>query len=227
MRARQAARWLRPAYSHPPPHSLAERLAETGAGDADYTSGVTRIIAGFAGSLQLGVPPAGTRPTTDRVREAIFSALDARDALRGARVLDLFAGSGALGLEAASRGAAEVVLVDRARTAVELCRRNTALVLRQAPVDARPKVTVVAQSASAFLGNAPSSAGHWDVVFLDPPYDDAMEPVLDALVPHLAPGAMVVLERSVRSPAPELPPGLTLDRRKDYGDTAVYWLTSD
>ena len=74
---------------------------------------MTRIIGGFAGSLRLEVPKFGTRPTSDRVREAIFSALEARDALAGARVLDLYAGSGALGLEAASRGAAHVTLVDK------------------------------------------------------------------------------------------------------------------
>jgi 16S rRNA (guanine966-N2)-methyltransferase len=74
---------------------------------------VTRIVSGFAGSLALNVPRSGTRPTSDRVREAMFSSLDARDAVRGARVLDLYAGSGALGLEAASRGAASVVLVER------------------------------------------------------------------------------------------------------------------
>ena len=77
-----------------------------------YASGsMTRIIAGFAGSLSLVVPRSGTRPTSDRVREAIFSALESRDVIDGATVLDLYAGSGALGLEAASRGAAEVVLV--------------------------------------------------------------------------------------------------------------------
>ncbi len=82
---------------------------------------MTRIIAGFAGSLALAVPSFGTRPTADRVREAIFSALDARDAVRGARVLDLFAGSGALGLEAASRGAVEVTLVERVKATADLC----------------------------------------------------------------------------------------------------------
>jgi 16S rRNA (guanine966-N2)-methyltransferase len=183
---------------------------------------MTRIISGFAGSLALAVPPFGTRPTADRVREAIFSALDARDAVRGARVLDLYAGSGALGLEAASRGAVEITLVDRVKAAADLCRRNAALVLRQAPKDARPRVSVSTQPVQAYLSSA---IGEWDLVFLDPPYDDPVDHALGALVPHLAPDAVVVLERSARTPPPALPDGLVLDRRKDYGDTAVYWLS--
>src|SRR3954453_5139092 len=87
---------------------------------------MTRIVAGFAGSLTLQVPKSGTRPTSDRVREAIFSALDARDAIHGARVLDLYAGSGALGLEAVSRGAVSAVLVEKNAAAVQVCRRNAA-----------------------------------------------------------------------------------------------------
>ena len=83
---------------------------------------MTRIIAGFAGSLSIAVPTSGTRPTSDRVREAIFSALDARGVLPGARVVDLYAGSGALGLEAASRGATHVTLVERGAPAVKACR---------------------------------------------------------------------------------------------------------
>lgn len=183
---------------------------------------MTRIIAGFAGSLSLAVPSSGTRPTADRVREAIFSALDARDAVQGARVLDLFAGSGALGLEAASRGAVEVTLVDRVKGAADLCRRNAALVLKRAPSGAAPRITVSMQTVQAYLAGA---VGEWDLVFLDPPYDDPVEQPLAALVPHLAPDAVVVLERSARTAEPTLPPGLELERRKDYGDTAVYWLS--
>lgn len=185
---------------------------------------MTRIIAGFAGSLALAVPPAGTRPTADRVREAVFSALEARDAVEGASVLDLFAGSGALGLEAASRGAAEVTLVDRAKAAADLCRRNAATVLARAPKQAKPRVSVHVQTAQAFLATA---VGAWDLVFLDPPYDDAVGDVLTALVPHLSEDAVVILERSARTPEPDLPDGLILDRRKTYGDTAVYTLLRD
>jgi 16S rRNA (guanine966-N2)-methyltransferase len=166
---------------------------------------MTRIIAGFAGSLTLTTPGAGTRPTSDRVREAIFSALEARDTIEGARVLDLYAGSGALGLEAASRGAAAVTLVERDRAAAQACRTNTAVVLRQAP-DAAPRT--------------------WDLVFLDPPYDLAEPELLqnlEALVPRLAADAVVCLERSSRSLEPAWPAGLELDRRKDYGDTTLWW----
>jgi 16S rRNA (guanine966-N2)-methyltransferase len=85
---------------------------------------VTRIIAGFAGSREIAVPKSGTRPTSDRVREAIFSALDARDSITDAHVLDLFAGSGSLGIEALSRGAASTLFVEQNRAATDVLRAN-------------------------------------------------------------------------------------------------------
>ena len=185
---------------------------------------MTRIIAGFAGSIRLAVPPFGTRPTSDRVREAIFSALEARDALAGARVLDLYAGSGALGLEAASRGASHVTLVDRATAAHTATQKNAAAVRKAAPRGEAPEIVVSSQPVQSFLGG---SLAAWDVVFLDPPYElGGLELVhnLQALVARLIPDAIVVLERSSRDRAPEWPDGLELERRKDYGDTAVYWL---
>lgn len=185
---------------------------------------MTRIIGGFAGSLRLEVPRFGTRPTSDRVREAIFSALDARDAVAGSRVLDLYAGSGALGLEAASRGAAHVTLVDRVYGASKIAKVNVDKVRAAAPRGQRVDIVVSSQPVQSFLGGA---AGTWDVVFLDPPYElGGLELVhnLEALVPRLADDAVVVVERSARDAAPEWPEGLELDRRKDYGDTAVYWL---
>jgi 16S rRNA (guanine966-N2)-methyltransferase len=185
---------------------------------------MTRIIGGFAGSIRLSVPPVGTRPTSDRVREAIFSALDARDALDGARVLDLYAGSGALGLEAASRGAAHVTLVDRAAAAHRVTQSNAAAVRKAAPSGGAPEIVVSSQPVQSFLGG---TAARWDVVFLDPPYElGGLELThnLEALVTRLAPDAVVVLERSSRDHAPEWPDGLELERRKDYGDTALYWL---
>ncbi len=185
---------------------------------------MTRIIAGFAGSLSLAVPAAGTRPTSDRVREAIFSALEARGAIADARVLDLYSGSGALGLEAASRGARAVTLVDRANAASRAGRQNAALVRRRAPRGAEPEIVVSAQPVQSFLG---ASAGPWDLVFLDPPYDlpaAELRHVLEALVPRLSADAVVVLERSARDRAPDWPAGIRLERRKDYGDTALYWL---
>ncbi|BDZ56114.1 hypothetical protein GCM10025870_31870 [Agromyces marinus] len=129
---------------------------------------MTRIIAGFAGSLTLAVPRSGTRPTSDRVREAIFSALDARDAIEGAVVLDLYAGSGALGLEAGSRGAAEVVLVERARPAAEVCRRNAAALAKAARGGTTPRVRVEPRSVAAYLEAAAPGV---DLAFVDPPYD--------------------------------------------------------
>jgi 16S rRNA (guanine966-N2)-methyltransferase len=185
---------------------------------------MTRIIAGFAGSIRLVVPPVGTRPTSDRVREAIFSALDARDALEGARVLDLYAGSGALGLEAASRGAAHVTLVDRAAAAHTATQKNAAAVRKAAPRGAAPEIVVSTQPVQSFLGG---SRAQWDVVLVDPPYElGGLELVhnLEALVSRLAPDAIVVLERSSRDRPPEWPDGLELERRKDYGDTSLYWL---
>jgi 16S rRNA (guanine966-N2)-methyltransferase len=187
---------------------------------------MSRIIAGFAGSLRLTVPQSGTRPTSERVREAIFSALDARGVVDGARVVDLYAGSGALGLEAASRGAASVTLVERSRPAAIACRDNAALVLREAPVGSSLTIQVTGQPVQAFLGG---SLAEWDLVFIDPPYELGLPELthnLEALVPRLAADAVVVLERSSRTPAPLWPDGLELERRKDYGDTALYWLTA-
>jgi len=185
---------------------------------------VTRIIGGYAGSLRLAVPRSGTRPTSDRVREAIFSALEARDVLAGARVLDLYSGSGALGLEAASRGAAHVTLVDRASAATRVAHDNAALVRRAAPRAAAPDVVVSSQPVQSFLGGA---HGSWDLVFLDPPYELGgveLRHNLEALVPRLAPDGIVVVERSARDDPPAWPEGLVLERRRDYGETALYWL---
>ncbi|ONI63844.1 16S rRNA (guanine(966)-N(2))-methyltransferase RsmD [Leifsonia sp. ALI-44-B] len=184
---------------------------------------MTRIVAGAAGSLTLQVPKRGTRPTSDRVREAIFSALDARDLVREARVLDLYAGSGALGLEAASRGAVHIDLVERGAEAAQVCRRN-ATVVRKALAGDIP-IDVHAKSVQGFLDGAP--AGNWDIVFIDPPYDvgeDELAAVLASLAPLLAPGASVVVERSARTPQPTLPAALEVERRKDYGETTLWWV---
>jgi len=184
---------------------------------------MTRIIAGFAGSLTLAVPKFGTRPTSDRVREAIFSALEARDAIDGAYVLDLYAGSGALGLEAASRGAASVTLVEKAFGTTELARKNAAAVLRAAPKRGAVKVQVTGQPVQAFLAG---TGIQYDVVFLDPPYDLGDVELghnLSALGSLLTEDAIVVVERSSRSPEPTWGPGLELTRRKDYGDTTVWY----
>lgn len=181
---------------------------------------MTRIIAGFAGSLTIAVPGSGTRPTSDRVREAIFSALEARDAIDGMHVLDLYAGSGALGLEAVSRGAASAVLVDRD---IRTAKANAARVAAQAPRGAAPRIQTAGQPVQPYLNAA---VGEWNLVFLDPPYElgnPELERNLEALVPHLAADAVVVVERSARTPEPTWPDGLEFERRKDYGDTAISW----
>ncbi|MGN7800874.1 16S rRNA (guanine(966)-N(2))-methyltransferase RsmD [Leifsonia sp. 22587] len=190
---------------------------------------MTRIVSGFAGSLTLQVPKSGTRPTSDRVREAVFSALEARDALRGARVLDLYAGSGALGLEAASRGATSVVLVERSPAAAQVCRRNAAALTAAARSSRHhgppPSIDVRAASVQSYLGQA---SGPFDVVFIDPPYEvgeEELAAVLTALQPLLSEDAVVCVERSARGPEPSLPDGLVLERRKDYGETAIFWVT--
>lgn len=184
---------------------------------------MTRIIAGFAGSLTLTVPAKGTRPTSDQVREAMFSALDARDAVRGYRVLDLYAGSGALGLEAASRGARVVTLVENGFAASQACRKNAAAVQKAAPKGSELSVSVSSQNVQSFLAATPDG---YDLVFLDPPYDLAESELaanLAALLPLLDPDALVVVERSSRSPEPDWGAGLESSRRKDYGDTTLWY----
>lgn len=187
---------------------------------------MTRIVSGFAGSLTLQVPKSGTRPTSDRVREAVFSGLDARDLVRGARVLDLFAGSGALGLEAASRGAAQVVLVEKSAAAAAVCRRNAESVVRAAPAAGRPRIDVRATAVQSYLSTAAESTP-FDLVFVDPPYDlpdGELLAVLTALAPLVAKEGVVCVERSARDRAPTLPGSLELDRTRAYGETAVHYL---
>lgn len=193
---------------------------------------MTRIIAGHAGSLRLEVPKAGTRPTSDRVREAIFSALESWGALDGARVLDLYAGSGALGLEAASRGAGDVTLVEKHPQAAQVASRNTRTVLaawgRAGSGSSAPRITVERQSVQSFLDRDSSfgTSALWDVVLIDPPYDlgeAKLTANLEALMPRLAEDAVVLVERSSRSPKPTLPEGLMPLRDKKYGETALWW----
>ncbi|NLV78698.1 MAG: 16S rRNA (guanine(966)-N(2))-methyltransferase RsmD [Rhodococcus sp.] len=178
---------------------------------------MTRIVAGRAGGRRLKVPPRGTRPTSERVREALFSSLDARIDLDGAAVLDLYAGSGALGLEALSRGAGHVLLVESDAKASAVIRDNiaavalTGAVLRTAPVAA-----VVAATADRV----------YDVVFADPPYavgEQAVHGVLEALAAHgwVDEDSIVVLERSARSPETRWPAGYTPGRTRKYGETRI------
>jgi 16S rRNA (guanine966-N2)-methyltransferase len=184
---------------------------------------VTRIIAGAAGGTPLAaVPGSLTRPTTDRVKEALFSRLDAFEIIAGARVLDLYAGSGSLGVESASRGAKTVDLVESDAKASAVCQRNADLING---VLGRKTVTVHRSKVEPFLDRAAESAA-WDLVFLDPPYpleDAALAAVLQKLAAHLVPGAVVVVERSSRSPEPQWPDGMTRFAEKKYGETRLWY----
>ena len=172
-----------------------------------------RVIAGRWGGRRLQAPRGdATRPTSDRVREALFSVL--ADRVEDARVLDLFAGSGALGIEALSRGAAEATFVDSAPAAIRALKAN---------LDALGADAEVRRSdARRFLGSASVAARHYDLVFLDPPYRLAgrLGSELAAALPAvLAPGAVVVVESDRRAPLDleELP---LIDERR-YGDTLI------
>ena len=176
---------------------------------------MTRIIAGAAKGTRLAVPGAGTRPTSDRAREGLFSSLDATVRLAGARVLDLYAGTGALGLEALSRGAEAAVFVESNRRAVEVLRANVEAV-------ALPGARVVHAPVGRFLAGAPEEP--FDLVLLDPPY--ALETVtVDGAIAQLAArwlvrDALVVVERSARSgPFPWSDDRITPAGEKRYGET--------
>jgi 16S rRNA (guanine966-N2)-methyltransferase len=183
---------------------------------------LTRIIAGAHGGRRLAAPAgASTRPTSDRVREAFFSALEAMTDLSGARFADLFAGSGAVGLEAISRGAAHALLVESDGRAARTIRDN--IVALRVGSAARLVTGKVAQVLAA-----PPDGGPYDVVFADPPYavtEAEMTEAQEALVGNgwLAPGAVVVLERSTRGPALSWVDGITADRSRRYGETTLWY----
>jgi 16S rRNA (guanine966-N2)-methyltransferase len=170
----------------------------------------------------VSVPGSLTRPTTDRVKEALFSRLDAFDVIGGARVLDLYAGSGSLGVESGSRGADSVDLVEFDAKASAVCQRNADLVNT---VAGRKVVSVHRSKVESFLDRT-AEAVRWDLVFLDPPYpldDPALAAVLAKLVPHLAEGAVVVVERSSRTPEPAWPEGMERFAERKYGETKLWF----
>ena len=187
---------------------------------------MTRIIAGAHGGRRLAAPPgAQTRPTSDRVREALFSALQTMTDLDGARFADLYAGSGAVGLEALSRGAAFTLLVESDPKAARAIRENIGT-LR---VDGAARL--VAGKVAQVLA-APPEGGPYDVVFADPPYalgDDELAELQRALVGAgwLADDAVVVLERSTRTAVRGTPlswvDGITADRSRRYGETTLWY----
>jgi 16S rRNA (guanine966-N2)-methyltransferase len=182
---------------------------------------VTRIIGGSAGGRRLRTPSGeATRPTSDRVREALFSSIESwAGTLQGLRFLDLYAGSGAVGLEAWSRGADAVTLVES--------DRRTAGIVRSNAQELGADVEVVTGTVRGFL-DRPSSPddGAYDVVFSDPPYplgSDVVAADLAALVPWLGHEALVVVERSSRSPDILWPEHLERDRTRRYGETVLWY----
>jgi 16S rRNA (guanine966-N2)-methyltransferase len=182
---------------------------------------VARVIAGEAGGRRLAVPDGRhTRPTSDRAREGLFATVSSIvGPLAGARVLDLYAGSGAVGLEALSRGAEHVLLVEHGARAARVIRQNIEAI-------GLPGAAVIADRVERVLARGPA-AGKYDVVFADPPYalaDAGVTRVLALLAEQgwLAPGALVVVERATRSGPVSWPDGFALDRARRYGE-ATFW----
>ncbi|HEU4945588.1 MAG TPA: 16S rRNA (guanine(966)-N(2))-methyltransferase RsmD [Kribbella sp.] len=182
---------------------------------------MTRIVGGQAGGRRIAVPAgSGTRPTADRVREALFSSLEAElGGFDGLAVLDLYAGSGAVGLEALSRGAGRVLLVESDRTAAEVVTSNVRAI-------GLPGASVVVRAAERVAAGM-NPAEPYDLVFADPPYKletAALQGVLTALAAHgwLADDAVVVVERGKREPW-DWPDGFAALRDRKYGEARLWY----
>ena len=196
---------------------------------------MSRIISGAAGGVRLAsVPGDNTRPTTDRVKESLFSKLESYDIIRGARVLDAFGGSGALGCEALSRGAASVTLLDTYPKAVAVIRKNVAAVEKAMGRNGSGSSSAAGSAArvqqSQALTYVKSASGPWDLVFVDPPYampNEQVSELLEALTPKLAEGAVVVVERSSRDAEPVWGEGLYCFSTRQHGETVLYYVESD
>jgi 16S rRNA (guanine966-N2)-methyltransferase len=177
-----------------------------------------RIVAGTAGGVRLAPVPPGVRPVSDRAREGLFASLG--DRVVGARVLDLYAGTGALGIEALSRGASWAAFVERSRRAARTIRDN----LERTRLASRAAVRVV--DVNRFVMSDNKSIGPFDLCLLDPPYEigvGELERVLAGLASGwLAPsGWTVALTRGIRSSTPVIPVDWRVTRRLEYGDTLV------
>ncbi|MEU0841213.1 16S rRNA (guanine(966)-N(2))-methyltransferase RsmD [Streptomyces sp. NPDC005962] len=184
---------------------------------------MTRVIAGAAGGRRLAVPPGnGTRPTSDRAREGLFSTWESLlGSLSGARVLDLYGGSGAVGLEALSRGAAHVLLVESDARAARTIRENVRVL-------GLPGAELRTAKAEAAVGGPPPATGPYDVVFLDPPYavtDDDLREILLTLRGKgwLAPDVLVTVERSTRGGEFGWPAGFEGLRSRRYGEGTLWY----
>ena len=184
---------------------------------------MTRIIGGVAGGRRLAVPPGrSTRPTSDRAREGLFSTVTAvLGGLSGAAVLDLYAGSGAVGIEALSRGASDVLLVESSGPAAAVIARNIEAV-------GLPGARLVRDRVERVLRRGPGGARLPDLVFADPPYaqgDDELGAVLAALAASgwLRQAALLVVERDARSGPPRWPPGWREYRSRRYGETVLWY----
>lgn len=183
---------------------------------------MSRIISGDAGSIRLHSVAKATRPTGDRVKESVFSALEARGLIEDCVVLDLFAGTGALGLESLSRGATSVILVEKDSEAHEICLRNSVPVLK-AVQKIRPGTAVSNKNSDAFR-YLKSATQMFDLVFLDPPYEFANSDLLNILTSLrdlLNPDATVVIERSDRTEDLDKPDWLEVISDKKFGSTKV------
>ncbi len=187
-----------------------------------HTGRVARVIGGEAGGRRLTVPAGrDTRPTSDRAREGLFATISSiAGSLAGSRVLDLYAGSGAVGLEALSRGARHVLLVESGARAARVIQQNIQTL-------GLPGAEVIADRVERVLARGPGQGGRYDIVFADPPYALAGERVsgmLSALADRawLAPGALVIVERATRSGPVRWPAGYAADRARRYGE-ATFW----
>jgi 16S rRNA (guanine966-N2)-methyltransferase len=182
---------------------------------------MTRVIGGEAGGRRLAVPRGtSTRPTSDRAREGLFaSVLSELGSLAGKRVLDLYAGSGAVGLEALSRGAGHVLLVESDTRTAAVIKSNVAAV-------GLAGATVVTDRAERLLARPPDPADGYDLVFADPPYAVSAAAVARVLTllrgGWLAGDALVVVERATRSGPLEWPPGYLPGKSRRYGE-ATFW----
>jgi 16S rRNA (guanine966-N2)-methyltransferase len=177
-----------------------------------------RVIAGSARGLRLAAPrDPKTRPISDKVKESLFGAIGPR--VLNARVLDLYAGSGAIGIEALSRGAAHAAFVERGRPAVVVIREN----LERTGLGSLAEIHPIA--VEAFLEREP--AERWDVAILDPPYAErTLDVPLERLRPHLVPGALVVVKHFWRTPVPATG-GLAVTRSRRFGETALTFLEEE